>query len=230
MSRRVTVMSVATLLTGGAAALALASPAAAQMDPPGANGDVKIDGFPYAEANSNEPHVSCQFRVEFFNFDKDEHADIILSTQPPSGKFVEIERLTNVLVSDDAATGGSVKRDPDAYFEFSADDLALDVAEPHPQQGYHIKLTVDRRNHPEWTEKHKVFWLGPCTTTPSPGNGDGGGGGNGDGGGGGSGDAEGGSLPRTGPAVGAMLAAGTALVGGGAGLLLVRRRRARFES
>jgi LPXTG-motif cell wall-anchored protein len=238
MRLRRTLVSGLTSAAACTAGLVLAAPAWAMTagmaaDPPGANGTVKIDGAPYADANNNEPHVTCEFRVEFFNFDKGERADIILAAQPPSGKFFEVARLDNRLVSDDGATGGSVRRDPDEYFQFSADDLDLADAVLHPRQGYHIKLTVDRKNHPEWTEKHKVFWLAPCPDQPSPppstpppgggGNGGGGNGGNGNGG-------DEGSLPVTGTAVGGLVAFGAALVGGGAGLLFFRRRKSTFTS
>ncbi|SDY45213.1 LPXTG-motif cell wall anchor domain-containing protein [Micromonospora pattaloongensis] len=242
---------------GVTAALALATPAwaattvpahrygvtaATPGNPPGANGTVKIDGFPYDDANNNEPHVTCEFRVEFFNFDAGERADLILEAQPPSGDFVEVARLNDQLVSDDDATGGSVRRDPDAYFQFSANDLDLGKATPHPKQGYHLRLTVDRKNHPEWTEKHKVFWLQPCAggaedstdepgaTAPPSGDGQVGGdagaenGGEGGGNAGGEG-ADDGELPITGAAVGGFIALGAALVAGGGALMFVRRRR-----
>jgi LPXTG-motif cell wall-anchored protein len=221
--RRLTLALVS--IAAGATGAAFGAPALA-ADPPGANGTVKIDGAPYQHHNNNEPHVTCEFRVEFFDFDKDERATMIFTAQPPSSAdFHEVGRLENQLVSNDAASGGSVKRDEDAYFQFTAGDLDLTDADLHRNQGYHIKLTIDRKNHPEWTEKHKVFWLEPCESRPSspPPNGNGGNGGNGNGGNGNGGG--GGELPITGPAIGGLVALGAALVAGGAGLLFVRRRK-----
>ena len=161
------------LAVGVAAAgvLAAASLAAAvpSGDPPGANGTVKIDGLEFDNGIDNEPHVTCQFQVKFFNFDEDEHANIVFTVQPPTGQDTELLRLDNVLVSDDPAGGGA--GDPDETFTFSADDLGLGAFSPHPQQGFHVKLTIERIGAPG-AGKHKVFWVEPCATptptSPSP--------------------------------------------------------------
>lgn len=210
-----------TLITAaaGAACLAIAMPAWA--DPPGANGTVKIDAVKFDDDPSNEPHVGCTFQVKFFGFDQDETADLIFEAWPPSGDFVEVLALENEVVSDDAA-GGSM--DDDRVFTFTADQLDLKDSYLHPQQGYHVKLTIKRHGNPPWTEKHKVFWLPPCPSdepstppgdeeSPKP-----------------SGPADspapgGGSLPITGAAVGTIALAGVALIGGGAALMVIRRRR-----
>lgn len=234
-SRRLALALVSMAAT--AAGAAFGAPAlAAPTDPPGANGTVKIDGWPYQEHNNNEPHVDCRFQVEFFDFDKDERASIIFEAHPPSAAdFHEVGRLDDVLVSNDEASGGSYDQDADEVFEFTSEDLDLTNAHYHPQQGYHIKLTIDRQNHPNWTEKHKVFWIQPCetnspsspppsspetppTTTPGtppttpPG--------------------ESPILPVTGAAATTIALTGVGLVGGGAALLWLRRRRdnVTFES
>ncbi|WP_242624032.1 LPXTG cell wall anchor domain-containing protein [Micromonospora kangleipakensis] len=222
------------------ACLALGSPALA-TDPGGANGTVKIDGPAYQLDNRNEPHVTCEFQVEFFNFDKDERASLIFEAWPPSAPdFHEVKRVTDVLVSDDKASGGSYRNDPDEVFRFSAADLNLTEAMAHPKQGYHIKLTVDRQNHPGWTEKHKVFWLKPCESTespsptpsesesssesPTPTPGQSGATSQSPGGVGGGNGTEGG-LPLTGVAATSTALTGLALIGGGVALMVLRRRR-----
>jgi hypothetical protein len=246
MPQRRRVARAALTAAAATACLALGSPALA-ADPAGANGTVKIDGPAYQEDNRNEPHVSCEFQVEFFNFDKDEHATLIFEAWPPSAPdFHEVKRLENVLVSDDEASGGAYRQDPDQVFRFSAADLNLTAAMAHPKQGYHIKLTIDRQNHPKWTEKHKVFWLKPCDSSespsPTPSQTPGGsqsptpgasenpsaspsgpaGGGTGGGGG----------LPITGVAATSMALTGVVLIGGGVALMTLRRRRdkVRFTS
>jgi LPXTG-motif cell wall-anchored protein len=205
-----------------AACLALAAPGwAAAADPRGANGTVKIDGVPLDNGIDNEPHDGCAFEVDFFNFDKGERANIVFTVHPPTGSGTELLRRDNVLVSDDPAGGG--RPDPDATFTFSASDLGLDKYQPHPKQGFHVKLTVERVGAPG-AGKHKVFWVQPCGATPSTppssasGSQPGGGGGNGTAGGSG-------GLPVTGVAVGSMALLGGAMVAGGAALLLLRRRR-----
>jgi len=239
---RLALMSAAA----GVACLALATPAWAGAasplhrpnipttkpggDPAGANGTVKIDGLSYDDGIDNEPHVTCEFRVNFFNFDNQEHANIVFTVQPPTGKGAELLRRDNVLVSTDAAGGG--KPDPDESFTFSASQLGLDAYTPHPQQGYHIKLTVERIGAPG-AGKHKVFWVQPCgedssSKPPSGGGGNGGGSGGGSGTGGGSANGGGstpGSLPITGTAVGGIVLAGLGLVASGVVLLVLRRRR-----
>ncbi|RQW96831.1 LPXTG cell wall anchor domain-containing protein [Micromonospora globispora] len=240
-------LALSSAAAAGVASLAIATPALA-ADPNGANGTVKIDGPEYQLDNRNEPHVTCEFQVEFFNFDKDEPATLIFSAQPPSSSdFHEVGRLADQVVSDDEASGGAYTRDPDNVYKFSIntgapdnDPYTLDLAGAylHPKQGYHVKLTVDRQNHPGWTEKHKVFWVKPCTTstespTPTPTSSEsespstpsspgaslsgGAGGGNGENGGG--------SLPLTGVAATSTALTGLALIGGGAALMVLRRRR-----
>ncbi|WP_349338896.1 hypothetical protein [Plantactinospora sp. B6F1] len=205
-------------------------------DPAGANGTVKIDGIPLDDGVANEPHVTCDFEVAFFNFDEGERANIVFTVHPPTGSGTELLRRDNVLVSDDS--NGGAAPDPDETFRFSADQLGLEGYPAHPQQGYHVKLTVERIDAPG-AGKHKVFWLAPCqggetpttppatpttppaTPTTPPGTpstsvpgGDNGGSAGGDG-----------SLPLTGPAVGGLALLGVALVGAGATLVIMRRRR-----
>jgi len=128
---------VLALAAASASAIALASVAiAASNDPPGANGTVKIDGAPLDGRIDNEPHVTCQFAVNFFGFDPGEHANIVFTIHPPTGNGDELLRLDNVVISTDAAGGGAP--DPDESFPFSADDLGLDAFTPHPQQGFHV--------------------------------------------------------------------------------------------
>ncbi len=215
------------LAVAGAACLSAVAPAwaaAPPADPPGANGTVKIDGREFDPHIDNEPHVTCDFHVNFFNFDQDERANIVFTAQPPTGSGTELLRRDNVLVSDDAATGGAP--DPDEVFAFSASGLGLDGFTPHPKQGFHVKLTVERIGAPG-AGKHKVFWVQPCpssksptpsgsqptSTSPSAG-----------GAGAGGGEA-GGALPITGASVTGLAALGGSLVAGGAALLFLRRRR-----
>jgi len=36
------------------------------------------------------------------------------------------------------------------------------TGDPHPEQGYHVKVTVDTPHSKGSTTKSKVFWVGPC--------------------------------------------------------------------
>jgi LPXTG-motif cell wall-anchored protein len=201
-------------------------------DPAGANGTVKIDSVPVDDKISNEPHMGCNFAVKFFNFDANQHANIIFTVQPPSGSGTELLRRDNVLVSTDPAGGG--KPDPDEVFTFSASQLGLDAYKLQPQQGYHVKLTVEIIGAPG-AGKHKVFWVQPCTQgadgAGSAGDSaaDGGSAGSDGGSGGGGG---GGALPITGASITGLVALGLGLVGTGITFLVLRRRReaVKFEA
>lgn len=211
----------AVTILAGLSTLAVASLAQAN-DPPGSNGTIKIDGLAYDDDVNNEPHVTCEFRVKFENFDTAEHTDIKFQVWPPTGDGAVLLEQKNVLVSDDDAHGA--KNDPDFTFTYTTEQLGLDAYTPHPKQGYHVKLTVTRLSSPK-TPKHKVFWVQPCVTSPSP-----------------SGSEStsgstpppppttgasgaGGGLPITGPAAGGIALAGLGLTGAGVALVVMRRRR-----
>lgn len=220
MPLRSLIRAMAVTAVGAATGLALAAPvwaASPAGDPPGANGTVKIDALPFDAKISNQPHVTCEYRVKFFDFDADERGNIVFAAQPPSGKKVELLRRDNVLLSDDAATGAN--NDPDEIYTFSGDDFDLSGLKLNDQQGYHIKLTIERIGAPG-AGKHKVFWLEPCQPTekpstppPPPSNG-----------GGGGGKDNGGVLAVTGVPVAAIAGVGVALIAAGAALIFGRRR------
>jgi hypothetical protein len=193
--------------TAGVACLAFAAPAwatagtqqsnvpvlASGNDPKGANGTIKIDDdVPVDDGIENEPHVTCDFAVKFFNFDNGQRANIIFEMHKPTGSDTVLLHRDDVLVSTDPAGGGNP--DPDEVFTFSASDLGLAAYTPQPQQGYHVKLTVEIIGAPG-AGKHKVFWVQPCTQSPSsnPGGGHNGGGSNNGGGNNGGGSVAGGS-------------------------------------
>lgn len=208
-------------------------------DPGGNNGTVKIDGVLVDSKNDNdvdnEPHVPCTFEVEFFGFDEGQTADIKLYGHPPSSEQPRFDLLIDLqdqVVSDDAA--GGADPDPDRVFPFSVADLEEAGLEPHPNQGFHLRLDVFSEGLPGG-QKHKTFWVKPCetespsspppsspetpptTSTPpvvtTP-------------------PTEGPILPVTGAAATTIALTGVFLVGGGAALLWFRRRRdnVKFES
>lgn len=228
----------------------IAGISAAWADPPGNNGTVKINSQDVDSEDdiSNEPHVPCDFQVEFFGFDKDQTATITFTIHPPSGDGDVLLSETQT-VSDDDAAGGL--NDVDEVFQYSGTTFGLENFEAQPQQGFHVKLTVESAGLPGG-KKHKVFWLEclpptpsptptttapptspppttappstttappstttappstttqPPSTTPAPE-----------------------VLPVTGPGIGGLIATGAALVGAGAALLWLRRRRAATEA
>lgn len=165
--RRLLAVSIVGMMVFGL--IWLAPPA--QADPPGNNGTVKIDGLAFDDHPNNEPHVGCVFQVDFYGFDEgDLFADVHFSVQPPTGKFVAI--LDDVVfIGEDSNAGGGSEAGLDASVTY---DLGAVLAgyEPHPQQGWHVKLTVNAEGSIGADTKHKVFWVEGCdpptTTTTAP--------------------------------------------------------------
>jgi LPXTG-motif cell wall-anchored protein len=213
LSLRLAILAAACCLGVAAAASGAAAALAQPNDPPGANGTVKIDGFEFDDEPSNEPHVTCPFDVQFFNFDTGQTGAVTLAAQAPSGTGIGAAR-SGVPLSPDAVTT-----------TFTAGDLDLTGLDEHPRQGFHIELTVTVTKDGERVfNKHKVFWLkcakpspspsptkSPTTKPPTPGKT----------------TPPTGVLPVTGTGIGGLAAVGLALVASGAALMVVvvRRRR-----
>src|SRR5215510_11414960 len=158
-------VAFASMLIGAAA---MVGSAIAWADPPGNNGTVKINAQDVDSNDdiSNQPHVPCDFQVEFFGFDEGQMATITFTIHPPSGNGETLLSETRT-VSNDPAGGGL--NDVDEVFKYSGTAFGLDRFTAQPQQGSHVKLTVESPGVPGG-KKHKVFWLQcpPTTPTPSP--------------------------------------------------------------
>ncbi|HET6950888.1 MAG TPA: LPXTG cell wall anchor domain-containing protein [Acidimicrobiales bacterium] len=150
---------------GGALLLGLAGPAGAQpADPGGNNGTVKIDGEEFDSHPDNQPHVGCIFQVDFYGFDKgdDLNATVTFELVPPTaGPTVGPD---TVFIGEDEAGGGT---DLDAERTY---DLTSAVAgvEPHPQQGFHVRLEVHADGSQGDDSKFKEFWVEDCVTPTTP--------------------------------------------------------------
>lgn len=138
---------------------AAAAAGAAHGDPNGNNGTVKIAG-PADEIGhpSNNPHPGCTFYVEWFGFD--EGADVVSTVTftpqaPTSDTVVGGTSPAQVFVGGDPAGGGTDLDGRQAY-------TLTFQGEPHPQQGYHLKLTVATPHSLGNDTKTKVFWVEPC--------------------------------------------------------------------
>jgi len=137
-------------------------------NPPGNNGTVKIDGTPFDDAPDNEPHVGCTFQVDFYGYDEgDLFADVTFESHPPTGPVVTL--LTDrVFIGEDDNSGGGSEAGLDASVTYTLD---FDGIEPHPNQGFHVKLTINADGSQGADVKHKVFWVTGCppgtTTTTS---------------------------------------------------------------
>jgi hypothetical protein len=148
--------------------LALAGLATATPNPPGNNGTVKIDGVPFDDAPDNQPHVGCTFQVDFYGFDQgDLVADVIFEAHPPTGP-VQVLLTDTVFIGEDDNAGGGSQAGLDASQTYTLD---FDGIQPHPNQGFHVKLTIHADGAQGADTKHKVFWVTGCpsgtTTTTS---------------------------------------------------------------
>ena len=145
----------------------------AEADPKGNNGTIKIDGVALKAGQANEPHVDCRFNLEFFGYDQGNlNASISFALQAPTRRASGSQvLLTDSLPIGEDPAGGAT--DPDASKEYQLDFTGV---KPHPQQGYHVKVTIHAEGSQGADTKHKVFWVQPCevpttittTTTTTP--------------------------------------------------------------
>jgi hypothetical protein len=149
-----------------ASAQATASTTAAHPGAPGNNGTVKIaDGTDLDEERpENDPHVPCTFAVEWFGYDSGWGpltAQVDLQLQAPTDEAAGVAMAaegdrTPTFTGNGGRPGAGDGRDHLEWYTLSF------TGEPHPQQGYHVKVTVDTPHSKGSTTKSKVFWVGPC--------------------------------------------------------------------
>jgi hypothetical protein len=114
------------------------------------------------------------FQVDFYGFDEgDLVADVIFESHPPTGPVQEL--LTDeVFIGEDDNAGGGSQAGLDASATYTLDFTGI---QPHPNQGFHVKLTVHADGSQGADTKHKVFWVTSCapgtTTTTTRGGGSG---------------------------------------------------------
>ena len=83
-------------------------PTLAFADPPGDNGTIKVDTVEFDDAPNNEPHVDCDFQIDFYGFDEgDLYADVTFEVWPPTGDGQELLTDTVFIGEDDNSGGGS---------------------------------------------------------------------------------------------------------------------------
>ena len=134
----------------------------AKQDPAGNNGTVKI--APYGEIDripNNTPHPGCTFQVEWYGFDEgdDVVSQVSFAMQAPTADVaLSVDGPTEVFVGGDSATGAGTETGLDGRETYT---LSFD-GEPHPKQGYHVKLTVATPRSQGNDTKTKVFWVEDC--------------------------------------------------------------------
>ena len=159
---RVLALSAGTLVGLVAPTAAFAAP----HDPPGNNGTIKIDAAPFDDHPNNEPHVDCVFQVDFYGFDEgDLYAEVIFEGHAPTGGGTLL--TDRVFIGEDANDGGGSEAGHDARATYDLTDALADI-EPHPQQGWHVKLTIHADGSRGADTKHKVFWVDGCRPEVAP--------------------------------------------------------------
>ncbi len=154
------VLAVAAL---GIVSLRGGTSSVAQGGPPGNNGFIKVDDQPLDSIPNNVPHVGCEFRVDFYNYDEgDLSAEVAFIGWPPTGGgFLAGD---TVFIGEDPAGGGN---DFDGSVSVDLTSALADVT-PHPQQGWHVRLVIHAEGSQGADVKHKVFWVEGCAAPPPP--------------------------------------------------------------
>ncbi len=167
---RTSLFRAALPVAGGAALAAIigaAAPAGAQADPPGNNGTVKVDGVEFDDHPDNEPHPGCVFQIDFYGFDEgDMFADVAFEAIEPTGQADPLLTDT-VFIGEDDNSGGGSEAGLDASETYDLTDVLAAIA-PHPQQGWHVKLTVHADGSQGADTKFKVFWVSGCGADEPP--------------------------------------------------------------
>jgi hypothetical protein len=141
--------------------------AGAGPNPPGNNGTVKVDGVAFDDHPDNEPHVGCVFQVDWYGFDEGEDlfSHVTFEVHPPTGQPA-ILLEDDVFIGEDDNSGGGSEAGLDASETYDLSTV-LQGFEPHPNQGWHIKLTINSDGSQGADVKHKVFWVSGCETPPT---------------------------------------------------------------
>src|SRR4051812_4401807 len=129
--------------------------AAAAPAPPGNNGTVKVEGEAMDRLHDNDPHVGCQFFIQWYGFDEGSRTSTVtFAAQAPTGSG---ETLTTDTVTFDGHGSGNALDHQESY------DLTSALAGREPvHEGFHVKLTVATDGSHGANEKHKVFWVSGC--------------------------------------------------------------------
>ncbi len=157
-------------LVAGAAILAIPMMAGGappgSTHPPGNNGTVKVDDIPFDDHPNNEPHVGCVFEIDFYNYEMgDLEATYGFELWSPTGSGNLMDGA--IFIGEDP-NGGGTDLDASTGPIDLGPALTASGAAPHPQQGFHVKLTVHAEGSIGADVKHKVFWVSGCEVTGPP--------------------------------------------------------------
>jgi hypothetical protein len=132
-------------------------------DRPGNQGTIKIDALDFDTHPNNEPHVGCMFQVDFYNYGMGDYdASVSFAQHPPTPGALDVASGSVTPYIGEDAPGGGTDLDAEETYRL---DLSGD---PHPKQGYHVKVTIHAPDSLGADTKHKVFWVQPCEQTQPP--------------------------------------------------------------
>lgn len=138
----------------------------ASADPPGNNGTIKIDGDDVESVPDNDPHVGCSFTLEWAGYDEgDLTSDVTFELDPPTGPTQTILSDADIPIGEDPA-GGATDLDATRAYDLSAPIVATGTP-PHPNQGWHVGVTINAEGSIGADVKHKEFWVVGCGYPPS---------------------------------------------------------------
>ena len=113
----------------------------------------------------NEPHVGCLFQVDWYGFDAgDLNSHVTFELQPPTAKSVVVLE-DDVFIGEDDNSGGGSEAGLDASATYDLTDT-LTTYDQLPQQGWHVKVTLNNDGSQGADTKFKVFWVTGCDTPP----------------------------------------------------------------
>jgi hypothetical protein len=106
------------------------------------------------------------FQIDWYGFDEGEDlfSHVTFEVHPPTGKPA-ILLEDDVFIGEDDNSGGGSEAGLDASETYDLTTV-LQGFEPHPQQGWHVKLTVNNDGSQGADVKHKVFWVSGCEVPP----------------------------------------------------------------
>jgi len=169
---RTDVFRAALPVVGGVAlaVIGTAGPAGAQ-DPPGNNGTIKVDDVEFDIHPDNEPHVGCTFEIDWYGYDEgvDLESEVLFEAIPPTtteGEGQELLSEDGIEIGEDPNDGGGSEEGIDASRTYDLTS-ALQGITPHPQQGWHVRLTIHADGSQGADLKVKVFWVSGCEVPPT---------------------------------------------------------------
>ena len=91
---------------------------------------------------------------------------VTFEAHPPTQRAGDDQVLLTdtVFIGEDDNSGGGSEAGLDASETYTLDFTGI---EPHPMQGFHVKLTINAEGSQGADVKHKVFWVTGCGPSPT---------------------------------------------------------------